>query len=163
MAWYFVVVFISMGNFSVVNNQYILLAEDDPDDCDLFEQALGEVNIYLKLVTVNNGVALMNYLKEAVTYPQIVFLDLNIPLLNGLECLQLMKESEKLKNIPVIIYSNSDSPKDIEKARKGKAHYYITKSGSFSGLKKIIQKVLVTDFVNHLIEPPKEKFILFAE
>jgi DNA-binding NarL/FixJ family response regulator len=63
----------------------------------------------------------------------------------------------------VIIYSTSRSPDDYEKCLQLKAHVYITKPSSFSKLKKVINKVLVTDFINHLAEYPKDNFLIFSE
>ncbi len=149
---------------AIPHGQYILLAEDDPDDCLLFSQAFNEVtNIYLKLAIVNNGVELMNLLSEVTDLPKLIFLDLNMPVKNGFECLHELKENDRLKDIPVIIYSTSGSPKDIERSQHEKAHLYITKPKSFTHLKKIIHKVLVTDFVNNLSQPPKENFLFFTE
>jgi len=152
------------GNSNLNNNQYILLAEDDPDDCMLFEQAFNEVNnVFLSLKVVNDGAELMNFLEDTTSLPKLIFLDLNMPVKNGYECLLELKGDDRLKNIPVIIYSTSGSPSDIEKTSSAKAHLYITKAKSFTHLKKIIHKVLVTDFVNNLSQPPKENFLFFVD
>jgi len=143
---------------------YIILAEDDMDDCLIFEEAFNEVNMNLRLVIVNNGVELINFLSEnALILPQLVFLDLNMSLKNGFECLHELKSTERLKDIPVIIYSTSDSADNREKCWQLKAHLYITKPSSFTQLKKIISRILIIDFVKQLVEKPKEKFLIFSE
>jgi CheY-like chemotaxis protein len=142
---------------------YIMLAEDDIDDRLVFQEAFNELNMNLQLVIVNNGEELINYLSEkAILLPQLVFLDLNMPFKNGFECLHELKRNEKLKDIPVIIYSTSGSGIEREKCRQLKAHLYITKPSSFTRLKKIINKILIMDFVDGLVEEPKEKFLIFS-
>ena len=143
---------------------YVILAEDDEDDCILFKEAFLEVGMNLRLVTVNDGIELIQYLSEVTPLlPQLLFLDLNMPKKNGFASLQELKEDERLKDIPVIIYSTSSSPDDVEKCLRLKAHLYVTKPNSFSNLKKVINKVLVTDFINHLVEDQKENFLIFSE
>lgn len=155
----------SSGTSNIPKDEYVLLAEDDKDDYMVFTEAFNDISLNLELFHVDNGVELMTFLNQkTLTLPQMIFLDLNMPLKNGFECLQELKASERLKNIPVIIYTTSISPVDIEKSLKGKAHLYITKPRSFNQLKKVMQKVLVSDFVSNLRLPPSEKkFLVFSE
>ena len=155
----------SSGASKIPNGEYVLLAEDDKDDYMIFSDAFHEVNLNLELFHVNNGIELMTFLNQkTLALPQMIFLDLNMPLKNGFECLQELKASERLKNVPVIIYTTSNSPVDIEKSLKGKAHLYITKPRSFNQLKKVMQKVLVSDFVSNLtLAPNEKKFLVFSE
>lgn len=61
--------------------EYVLLAQDDKDDCMIFTEAFNEVNLNLQLFHVNNGVELMNFLNQrTLALPQMIFLDLNMPL-----------------------------------------------------------------------------------
>ena len=81
-----------------MKQQYnLLLADDDEDDCDFFKEALDELLLPTSLVTVNDGVQLMDFLSEsgAENLPDILFLDLNMPRKNGLECLTEIKQLEK--------------------------------------------------------------------
>src|SRR5215207_11517242 len=124
-----------------MKQQYnLLLADDDEDDCDFFKEALDELLLPTSLVTVNDGVQLMDFLSEsgAENLPDILFLDLNMPRKNGLECLTEIKQLEEYKNLPVIIFSTS-LDRDIVDLVYGKgAVYYIQKPGEFSKLKKVI-------------------------
>src|SRR6218665_2488934 len=79
----------------------ILLADDDQDDRELFGDALQEAGINSELVTVENGQEVIENLKDKETpNPDIVFLDINMPVKNGKETLQEMKSDEELKDIP---------------------------------------------------------------
>ncbi|MBA4054822.1 MAG: response regulator [Marivirga sp.] len=121
----------------------IFLADDDEDDCMLFEDALKEVDLDVDLTVINDGEALMRALnKQVPPAPQVIFLDLNMPRKNGFECLQEIKQSEKLKDIPVVIFSTSTQEESINKAFLQGADHYIFKPGTFQLLKKTIRKVL---------------------
>ena len=86
----------------------ILLADDDKDDCLFFDKALRGIPIATHLITVHDGEELMNYLFEnSENLPTILFLDLSMPRKTGFECLTEIKESEKLKNLRVIVFTTS--------------------------------------------------------
>ena len=143
-------------------NQHILLADDDEDDLLLFEDALKEICPEKRnLRTAPNGLHLMRLLLESSTgSPDIIFLDLNMPVKNGLQCLTEIRLHEKLKTIPIVIFSTSTQPETINKVYKEGANLYIRKPGSFTRLKAVIEKVLSIDWQNNASQPPKEDFVL---
>ena len=127
----------------------ILLADDDTDDRFLFAKALKEIPIAAHLVMVHDGEQLMDYLNANTSkLPDIVFLDLSMPRKTGFECLSEIKESEKLKNLAVIVFTTSfASGIDFEQGlintlSKIGAEEYIRKPNSFEELKKIISNIL---------------------
>jgi len=86
----------------------ILLADDDVEDCQLFEKALKGIPIPNRLKIFSNGEELMNYLlKNSTDLPDVLFLDLSMPQKTGFECLIEIKENKKLKNIPVFVFTTS--------------------------------------------------------
>ncbi len=138
----------------------IFLADDDEDDCALFEDALREVGHGMELVVSYDGEELMNALAEKVPpEPRLIFLDLNMPRKDGFECLQEIKQSAIYKNIPVIILSTSSEEDSVYKAYAHGASRYITKPGTFSLLKKTLQKVLAIDWSSGK-KIPFDKFLL---
>lgn len=127
----------------------IFLADDDEDDCVLFKDALKEIGQGIELIISYDGEELMNTLDRRVPpEPRVIFLDLNMPRKNGLECLQEIKKTDKLKNIPVIILSTSSQQESIDKAYEHGANHYITKPGTYTLLKRTLQKVLAIDWSN---------------
>ncbi|HXD92333.1 MAG TPA: response regulator [Bacteroidia bacterium] len=127
----------------------ILLADDDPDDRLFFEKALKEIPIHSHLTSVNNGEELMKYLTTNTEHlPDVVFLDLSMPRKTGYECLIEIKEDEKLKSIPVIMFSTSFThgigleESLISTLSKMGAQNYIRKPGDFEKLKQVIQDAL---------------------
>jgi CheY-like chemotaxis protein len=123
----------------------ILLADDDESDRLLFKEAFAELKIKSVVHTVNNGMQLMDYLtKKDAALPQLIFLDLNMPLKNGLACLKEIRSSEKFAAIPIAIYSTSASRNDIEETFLNGANVYIKKPSDFGILKQLLAKVLST-------------------
>lgn len=142
-------------------NYNILLADDDEDDCMFFKDVLDELSIEVILNVVVNGVALMHYLENnLLNLPNVLFLDLNIPRKSGIECLLEIKQHEKLKHLPVIIYSTSANPEIIDLLYTKGAQYYICKPAGFSDLKSVINKALQLSHPINTLPLTKEDFVL---
>ncbi len=139
----------------------ILLADDDKDDCLLFQEAIDEMQLPVNLTLVHNGEQLMHYLNNPKSeLPCLLFLDLNMPRKNGLECLIEIKETERLRNLPVIIFSTSFRQEVINLLYEHGAQFYIRKPNMFSELKTSVQEALNTAEQFNYLQPPKEKFVL---
>jgi CheY-like chemotaxis protein len=146
-----------------MNNQplHILLVDDDEADQFLFKKALEELEIKPMVNVINNGIELMTYLtKENAQLPHLIFLDLNMPRKNGLDCLKEIRANNKLKDISVAIYSTSDNEKDIDETFKNKANIYITKPDDFSVLKQLLYKAVAATHLYHGDTFNKENFFL---
>ncbi|AWW32018.1 response regulator [Echinicola strongylocentroti] len=121
----------------------ILLADDDEDDRMMFRDAIMKVPLKTQVETVNDGVELLQYLANSSRdLPHILFLDLNMPRKNGLECLKEIRSKENLRDLSVAIYSTSNAEKDVEEAFVSGANIYINKPNDFGCLKKVLTKVL---------------------
>jgi CheY-like chemotaxis protein len=139
----------------------LLLADDDIDDCIFFEDALKELPISATLSTVNNGIQLMNYLlAKSDNLPDVLFLDLNMPRKSGIECLTEIKMIDKLKDLPVIIFSTSFNTEVVDLFYQKGAHYYIRKPGEYEKLRKVILEAVTLTSQNKLTQPTRDKFIL---
>lgn len=124
------------------------MAEDDADDQDLFQQALAQVNKDAELVTFRDGHDLMQeLLREGSVLPDVIFLDLHLPLKNGMECLEEIRSHEALKDLPVVILSSSISQEDIRKAYENKACLFFHKPDHLTMLVAIIKKVLSMNLI----------------
>lgn len=140
---------------------FVILADDDEDDRLLFTDAFDEMKISTKLQTFKNGVELMNYLnKEDAILPEILFLDLNMPKKNGIECLSELKSNNKFNNIAVAIYSTSSSEEHIEDTFVKGANIYIQKPNDFKTLKKVLQDVVTINWQYHTSGLNKDNFLL---
>lgn len=139
----------------------LLLADDDIDDCAFFRDALEDLPISATLLTVNDGVALMNFLSaKSENLPDALFLDLNMPRKSGFECLLEINLTETLKNLPVIIFSTSLNMEVVDLLYQKGAHYYIRKPGEYNKLKKVILEAVILTSKNKSIQPARDQFIL---
>ncbi len=139
----------------------ITLADDDEDDRLFFIDAFEELKINTIVNTVNNGRELLNFLNHPETVlPNIIFLDLNMPILNGIECLKEIKLNDRFKEIVVAIYSTSSSDQDIEDTFVLGANIYIKKPSSFDSLKKILSEIVTINWQYHTSGLNKENFLL---
>lgn len=138
----------------------ILLADDDLDDCFLFKEALDEFHISVCFTIVNDGEQLMKHLQKKSTHPDVLFIDMNMPRKNGFECLEEIKRTEKLKSIPVIIFSTYYDRDIVNMLYQKGAQYYIQKPRDFGKLKKAIHLSLSMTVKEKFLQPPIEQFVL---
>ncbi|MES2882852.1 MAG: response regulator [Bacteroidota bacterium] len=121
------------------------LADDDEDDVFLFREVLREVAPEAKFSSAVDGQDALDKLKSAtMPLPHIIFLDLNMPRLDGRQCLRELKTDNKLKNVPVVMYSTSSQQRDIELCREMGAAAFITKPSSVVVLKNLITGIAGT-------------------
>lgn len=139
----------------------IILADDEDNDRLLFVDALKELKLKINIHTVNDGVELMEYLNNGNNIlPQLIFLDLNMPRKNGLECLKEIKSNSKLNDIAIAIFSTSMSENDIEQTLMNGANVYINKPNSFDELKQALKKVITIAYLYQNTFFNKSNFIL---
>lgn len=137
----------------------ILLADDDEDDRAFFSEAISELKMNSQLTLFEDGKDLMDYLLNPDSnLPHILFLDLNMPYKNGLDCLKEIRADERFKEVSVAIYSTSSSEKDIEDTFIEGANIYIKKPNDFSELKRVIKEVLHLNWQFHTSGLNKETF-----
>jgi CheY-like chemotaxis protein len=129
----------------------VLLADDDADDRMIFLEAFRELKLDVEVNTVRNGRETIDFLKHADRLPDILFLDLNMPVMNGKECLKVIKKDPRYENICIAIYSTSSNEEDIEETLVLGAHVYVKKPSDFEQLKQILYKII--SFNAHCQEP----------
>jgi CheY-like chemotaxis protein len=129
----------------------ILLADDDLSDQEIFKNALKSAKFKSKVNILNNGVELINYLNSKNNLPDVIFLDINMPLKNGLECLQEIRSEERFKELIIVMFSNTTSQQKIVESFENGANVYLSKSHSKEKLHKAIQKIIM---YTHLYKTP---------
>lgn len=140
---------------------HIILADDDEDDRLLFTDAFDELKINTKVNTFNDGVELMDYLNSAdAVLPNVLFLDLNMPKKNGIECLYEIKSDDKFSDIAIAIFSTSSSEEHIEETFVQGANIYIKKPSDFTTLKKVLSEVVTINWQYHTSGLNKDNFLL---
>lgn len=140
---------------------HIILADDDEDDRLFFTDAFEELKINTKVNTFNDGVELMNYLNQPdAVLPNVLFLDLNMPKKNGIECLDEIKKDNRFDDIAIAIFSTSSSEEHVEETFVRGANIYIKKPSDFATLKKVLSDVVTINWQYHTSGLNKDNFLL---
>lgn len=121
-----------------------MIIDDDVDDQELFVEAIAELNAPFSCETASNGEDGLQKLGDSsYQLPDLIFLDLNMPRLNGKQCLERIKSSVKLRDIPVIIYSTSSQDNDVRDCIALGAVHFLTKPSSFNELCRSLSEILL--------------------
>ena len=115
------------------------LIDDDRDDQEIFTMALQDINHPIQCFFANDGVeAIMKFKNDPTFLPHYIFIDINMPRMNGMECLEAVKLTPSIKHIPVYMISTSADPKIIAKSKAMGAIDFIVKPSSISELTKVL-------------------------
>jgi CheY-like chemotaxis protein len=132
----------------------VMIIEDDAADVLIIKRAIKELHIKNELVQVNNGEEGLEYLKNhSNSAPCIIFLDLNMPKMNGIEFLKIIKNDDKLKEIPVIALTTSQNHDDISSCFKTGIAGYIVKPVDY---KKFVKAIRIVDLYWMISQMPSE-------
>lgn len=140
---------------------HIMLADDDPDDRELFKDAIKELNLDVELTLFKNGDELLDYLHDPQNekLPHILFLDLNMLCTKYDDCLTEIRRHSRFKDLSIAIYSTSSSEKDIHETFVGGANIYIKKPNDFEVLKNSLREVLKINWQFHTSGLDKGTFL----
>ncbi len=122
----------------------LLVVDDDPEDFLLVKTAVTRARLPLQVKGLNDGDALIGYLKnrndpaDPLSPSMVILLDLNMPGKDGRSCLRELKQNPQWSDIPIIIFSTSDSPDDIQNSYKLNANSYICKPDDLTHLERIL-------------------------
>jgi CheY-like chemotaxis protein len=134
----------------------ILIVEDNPGDARLISEAFKEKRSAHRLVHVTDGQAAIDYLHSAVeekeNRPALILLDLNLPRLHGREVLADIKKHPQLKSIPVVVFTTSRAPEDIQQIYDLNANCYVTKPGDLDHFLEVVG--VIQDFWLKTVQLP---------
>jgi CheY-like chemotaxis protein len=120
----------------------ILLIDDDSDDQEIFTWVIKSIDPHSRVDSVSDGVEALEKLKDEHFHPDLIFLDLNMPRMHGLDCLKRIREIRRWDGCPVIVYSTSSNPQDIARCRAAGANDYIVKGNEVSVIKHELSQAL---------------------
>jgi CheY-like chemotaxis protein len=130
----------------------ILMVDDDSDDQEFVKIAIKMYSPKIKVECVNNGFEAIDFLNKRIE-PDLIILDLNMPKKNGKEVLKYIKTEDELKHIPVLIYTTSSSPDDVNETYKLGANSFLSKPQQF---KDVISSMnLICSYWEKMISLPK--------
>lgn len=127
---------------SVMAYKNILLIDDDEDDREIFQSAVKEISDQVACQTFSNAAEALNQLTLKHIAPELIFLDLNMPVMNGQQFLVEIKKNDYLKDIPIIIFSTSSHPAAIQITKELGAYDFITKPDNFNNLVNILKPLI---------------------
>lgn len=135
-----------MTSITITRTLHVLLVEDNPGDARLTMEALKERRSPVTVDVVTDGVEALRYLRNEGEYsikprPDLVFLDLNLPKMDGREVLKEVKKDERIRQIPILILSTSSDEKDIAKAYENYANSYFVKPMDFDAFIELIRTI----------------------
>jgi CheY-like chemotaxis protein len=122
----------------------VVFAEDDEDDQLYFREVFREINADIQIVFVTDGNQLLQLLRNFL--PDIVFLDLEMPYKNGLECLVELRRNLSSVNLPVVVFSSTMRPANIQTAYEMGAHLFLHKSSRYSEYSDCLKEILSMDW-----------------
>lgn len=139
----------------------IYLVDDDEDDRIFFEEALSEIPIANTILSFSNGVDLIAHLLTlSDRLPDVLFIDLNMPLMNGEECIIDIRGDDKLSDIPIVVYSTFCDDKQLENLKELGADRFLQKPNTFKRLKEKLVNVLKTFTPEHIPSSKSDSFLI---
>ena len=123
-----------------------MLIDDDIEDQEIFAHALKHLNLSIDFVTANDGVHAIEKIKsDSQPTPYFIFLDVNMPKMNGIETLIEIKKISKVKNVPVYLYSTYNDPEMAKEGKKQGAVDLLVKASTMKELEQTLSKILPKD------------------
>lgn len=123
-------------------NNILFLIDDDQDDREVFQEAVLNCRPDIKMIFAKDGIEALRVLSAEETNPDIIFLDYNMPRMNGLECLKKLKANAKTKNIPTVMYTTSGDREQEKVVLLLGADYYMQKTTSFKTLCEEVDRLI---------------------
>jgi CheY-like chemotaxis protein len=133
---------------NITMEKTLLLIDDDPDDIEMFCDAVQEIDEKNNCLCASNGREALEIVNSCLQKPDYIFLDLNMPQMNGKQCVKEIKQHSEFAEIPVIIYSTSKYKKEIDEIPAIGAAIFLTKPTLFNDLKIAIAEVIIKKLEN---------------
>lgn len=144
------------------SQKHIYLTDDDEDDRALFAEVLLELSSSVIITHSKNGKELMDILNRPPNpLPEVLFLDLNMPIKNGFECLEeIKKQNNPLQNLSIVVLTTSSDALTVDKAFKLGATFFAVKPNTFAGLKSLAHDILQIDWMSPPIGGNFSKYLI---
>lgn len=117
----------------------ILYADDDPDEIFIFYDIVKDIDPSIACITASNGEEALQILTQIT--PDVIFLDMHMPVVDGKECLKMIRQNSSLRTIPVILYSNEESEATVRYDQLGAAAF-IRKTANIARLREQLRTIL---------------------
>src|SRR5690242_16478292 len=124
----------------------VLLIDDDHEDIDAFCEALQECNLPYYCISMNRAEDALTFLDNTLIEPEFIFIDIQMPVINGKEFLKILKTNTKYKSIPAIVYSSTKEKSEIEEVYTLGADYFVTKPPTRELMVHVITRILTDNW-----------------
>ena len=144
-----------------VSNLHVILADDDMDDSFIFNAAVEQSTEPIKLTVAEDGQKLLKFL-ESDSNPDIIFLDINMPFHNGIECLANIRANKKFDKVPVVMYSTTSNKLNIEACYNGGANLFVVKPNTFEEVDRMVKTICSKNWISNFHVPSKDQFLMYS-
>lgn len=120
----------------------LLLIDDDPDESEIFYHAASSMDTDIDYISYHNAQKALQALRSGDLSPDYIFLDMNMPVMDGRHFLQHIKKDPQLNDIPVVIYTTSSRPKEKDELMRAGAASFLTKPDTLGELKEALSDIL---------------------
>lgn len=131
----------------------IFYTDDDLDDLTFFKKVVQMISEEYIVITHMDGSQLLHALENPPPTPYLLFLDINMPGMNGLEVLETVRKSDRYGKLPIVMFSTTQDNSIIEKTRQLGANYYVPKAANFKQLKQSIEHALQINWGQFVADP----------
>lgn len=131
-----------MPSTDTTQRKQIFIIDDDVEDQEIFMEAVREINPFIECLASTSGEQALEQLSDGAVHPDLIFLDLNMPKLNGKQILVEIKTLPAAKHIPVIMYSTSFAPRDLEEIQRVGAVHHLVKPSRFDDLVNALRELI---------------------
>ena len=147
-----------MNNDEVTRNA--LIAEDSDKDFDFFSKAVARISVKVILTRAEDGEVLIKILNDMEINPDVLFLDLLLPMKDGKECLKMIRRNKKFDFMPIVIYSNPKDYESIEFCYRQSANLFVFKPKNTDELVTMLERIFALEWSKLMYYPPIDQFVL---
>lgn len=137
---------------------HIFIADDDPDDILFLKEAFKEISKNIKITSAKNGQELLKFVQLVI--PNLIVLDINMPCMDGLDCLEELRRSKRLDHVPIIMYSTGIREEHIDRSYALGASRYIKKPTYVSSITQQMSTLVSLNMADLRSQPPRDKFFI---
>jgi CheY-like chemotaxis protein len=137
-----------------------VIAENNEEDFNFFAGAVNKISVKVVLTRAGDGEMLIKLLEEMEINPDVLFLDLLLPVINGKDCLKLIRKNKKFDFMPIVIYSDPKKYESIEFCYRESANLFIFKPTTTDELVVMLERIFLLEWSRVMYYPPIDQFVL---
>ena len=150
-----------ISNKEVTRNA--LIAEDCDEDFSFFSKAVDKISVKVILSRAEDGEILIQLLNDLKINPDVLFLDLLLPMKDGRECLKHIRKNKKFDFMPIVIYSNPKEYESVEFCYRESANLFVFKPNNAEELVIMLERIFALEWNKLMYYPPIDKFLLNSQ